>query len=159
MHRSILIALFAALSLSSITPAFAEDVFSIGCSNYAKGNYALARAYFAKAVQEAPSYWPAHYQLANTYLKLEDYNRALTEYTVCLQLCPDLKTRSLCAHAMRQIESFRRGSSQVAMATRHRLNSSASSHSQQATTSTSEMKAEESKPQASAKSEEHGNQQ
>lgn len=114
-----LLAAASAFSLSILVTqaALALDVFSLGCTHYNKGNYALAKAYFAKAIADHPHYWPAHYNLANTYLKLEEYNNALTEYTVCLSICPDMKTRAYCARALQQIEGLKKGQSQVAMAT------------------------------------------
>lgn len=95
-------------------PAFAADVFALGCTHYQQGKFALARAYFTKAISENPRHWAARYQLANTLLRLEEYDAARTQYTVCLSICPDMRTRSYCAKALTQIARLKESEGQVA---------------------------------------------
>lgn len=105
---SLLILGFAAL------PSFAGEAYFAGVKQLKQGKVALAKAFFAKAIVDEPTSIAAHYQLANCSYELGHYDRALSEYNVCLTLNPDVKTRAYCAYAMKHIHNVKRSLNQVA---------------------------------------------
>src|SRR5579864_4946102 len=56
---------------------------------YDKGKYHEAAIQFGNAVQVDPHYVDAHYQLARTYLKLQDWIRAYQELARTLEMQPE----------------------------------------------------------------------
>src|SRR6266852_4710009 len=56
---------------------------------FAEGKYREAAIQYANAVQVDPRFAQAHYQLAETYLKLRDLNRAYQELMRTVELAPD----------------------------------------------------------------------
>jgi tetratricopeptide (TPR) repeat protein len=56
---------------------------------FAKSEYRAAAIQFRNALQADPKFAPAHYQLARTYLKLQDWNNAYSELSTTVELQPD----------------------------------------------------------------------
>lgn len=102
--------LLAALGIfvTGCLPSFASDAFTVGCSHYKQGKFPLAKAFFAKAVQDDPTSIAAHYQLANTLFQLGEYDRSIAYYNACLKLSPDQRMRTFCIAAMAQIQNLKK---------------------------------------------------
>jgi len=92
-------------------PSHAADAFTVGCNHYKQGKFPLAKAFFAKAIQDDPTCLAAHYQLANTLFSLGEYDRSIAEYNACLHLGPDMRMRAFCVSAMSQIQSLKKAQS------------------------------------------------
>ncbi|PZM82903.1 MAG: hypothetical protein DKT66_13025 [Candidatus Melainabacteria bacterium] len=99
-----------AISITVCMPSFAVDAFTAGCNQYKLGKFPLAKAFFVKAVQDEPTSIAAHYQLANTYFQLGEYDNSIFQYSACLKLNPDTRMRSFCLGAMAQIHNLKRSS-------------------------------------------------
>ena len=56
---------------------------------FAKNEYRAAAIQFRNALQADPKFAEAHYQLARTYLKLQDWNNAYSELATTVELQPD----------------------------------------------------------------------
>ncbi len=102
-----LLAAFGIL-ITACLPSFAGDAFSVGCQHYRQGKFPLAKAFFAKAVQDEPTSINARYQLANTLYHLGEYDRAIGNYNACLHLGPDQRMRSFCLAAVAQIQNLKK---------------------------------------------------
>ena len=102
--------LLAALGIfiTACLPSLASDAFTVGCNHYKQGKFPLAKAFFAKAVQDEPTSFAAHYQLANTLFQLGEYDLSIAHYNACLKLCPDQRMRSFCISAMAQIQNLKK---------------------------------------------------
>lgn len=81
---------------TSATTALAANQFNKGVAYYKNGDYARARRCFQWVIRKKPNYWPYHYELANTYMKMNQSALALTEYSLTLKYGPDPKTANLC---------------------------------------------------------------
>ncbi|MBK9145797.1 MAG: tetratricopeptide repeat protein [Candidatus Melainabacteria bacterium] len=95
IHRPTLklIALIA-LTTFALPPSSATTSYmNRGIELYNSGNYGKAKEAFIEIVCANPHYWPAHYQLANTYFKLNDKTAAQFEYEWCLKFCKDKRIR------------------------------------------------------------------
>ena len=79
----------------SVLPIVASDLLSKGIGYYNAGDYPRAEEYFMYIIKENPSYWPAHYELANTYLRMHQLEKAKQEYMNTLNAKPDLKTAKI----------------------------------------------------------------
>ncbi len=66
-----------------------QNDFARGQSYFQKGDYRDAAIEFANAIRIDPSYADAHLQLANTYLKMQQPDRAYQEFANVVQLRPD----------------------------------------------------------------------
>jgi tetratricopeptide (TPR) repeat protein len=85
-----LVALSSITAMTFVVPVqAAEDYYKQGCEHYAKGDYESARHLFEHINTHAPSYAPAHYQLGNTYLKLNRLADARISYEKCIQTTKD----------------------------------------------------------------------
>ena len=106
--------LLAALGifLTASLPSFASDAFTVGCNHYKQGKFPLAKAFFVKAVQDEPTSIAAHYQLANTFFQMGEYDNSLFQYNACLKLNPDARMRAFCVGAMAQIQNLKRTQAQ-----------------------------------------------
>lgn len=97
IHSSILVTL-ATISISMVfaSSAKASNTFKDGCDRYAQKDYERAARYFSMTIRRNKRYWPAYYQLANTYLALKEYDLAKKYYEGCIELMPDFKTAKAC---------------------------------------------------------------
>lgn len=82
------------------TPAIAASEFEKGSDFYAKGQFHAACEAFVDAICANPKYYPAHYALANSYMKIGKLDQAQTEYEMCLELYPDKVTKANCNRAL-----------------------------------------------------------
>jgi tetratricopeptide (TPR) repeat protein len=85
--------------------------FESGQRYFDKGKYPEAVIQFSNAIQVDPRYSDAHYQLAKSYLKLEEWTPAYEQLTRTLELQPDnygahldLATLLLTAHDLKQAQ-------------------------------------------------------
>ncbi|MCA9802488.1 MAG: hypothetical protein KC777_11015 [Cyanobacteria bacterium HKST-UBA02] len=90
-----------ALATFAIPPSGAATSYmSRAMELYNSGHYGKAKETLIEIVCANPRYWPAHYQLANTYLRLNDKTAAQFEYEWCLKFCRDKKVRRKCEEAI-----------------------------------------------------------
>lgn len=110
IHSSILVVL-ASISVStmSCSSAKASEMFKEGCQMYARKDYERAARYFSIIIRRNKKFWPAYYQLANTYLALKEYDLAKKYYEGCIEQMPDFKTAKACKLALDHIESLPTG--------------------------------------------------
>src|SRR5215467_12568372 len=66
-----------------------QKYYESGMRYFEKGKYREAAIQFGNAVQIDPRYTQAHYQLAQSYLKLENWSLAFQELDRTVQLDPD----------------------------------------------------------------------
>lgn len=99
----------AALNLACILEARSSDIFDTAVRHYKNGNYLLARRRFEHLLRRDPTCWPAHYQLANTYMKLNEFSLARREYELCAKEV-DSATSDACRKAIAYIDANSRGS-------------------------------------------------
>lgn len=78
-----------------VLPALAANLFSQGVAYYKSGDYLRARRYFQMLLRRSPNYWPAHYELANTYVKMNEPKLAKQEYMATLNAKPDVRTAKI----------------------------------------------------------------
>jgi tetratricopeptide (TPR) repeat protein len=79
--------------------AFSADSYSSGCANYSVGNFGIAKAHFLAALKSKPTF-KAQYQLANTYMQLQDHVNAKKAYASCLALNPPADIKANCVRAI-----------------------------------------------------------
>lgn len=84
--------------------ARADDLLSRGIGYYKAGQYPQAVRDFEFILKEKPGYWPAHYELANTFMKMNQVGLARREYVTCVELKPDQKTDRICRNLIRYID-------------------------------------------------------
>jgi cellulose synthase operon protein C len=97
MKRATIIASFSALCcLLTLLAGCSRDpnvrkqkYLESGERYFAKDEYRAAAIQFRNALQADPNFAQAHYQLARTYLKLQDWNTADKELATTLELQPD----------------------------------------------------------------------
>ena len=65
-----------------------QKYFESGDRYFEKGQYAAAAIQFGNAIQVDPTYAAAHYQLAKTYLRLQDWNNSYRELSRTVELQP-----------------------------------------------------------------------
>ena len=91
-----LLALFLALVSTGFLATLAASLLKTGIEYYKSGDYLRARRFFQMYLQRKPESWPAHYELANTYVKMNEPRLARKEYMACLNARPDQKTAVIC---------------------------------------------------------------
>lgn len=101
------------LSLSIASSALANDLFKSGCEFYARKDYQRAARYFTQIIRTNKKYWPAYYQLANTYLALQEYDLAEKYYEECIEQMPDFKTAKACKVGLDHIKSVKPGANGI----------------------------------------------
>ncbi|MDZ4834884.1 MAG: hypothetical protein SGJ27_13985 [Candidatus Melainabacteria bacterium] len=98
LQTALMMAVISGLCIGA--PAFAATDFDRGSDLYAKGQFQAASDAFIDAICKNPKAYPAHYALANSYMKLGKSGEAQTEYEMCLEMYPDQKTKSNCQKAL-----------------------------------------------------------
>lgn len=104
--RTIAIAL-AVIGLAGLltgAAARADDLLGRGIGYYKAGRYPEAVRDFEFILKQKPGYWPAHYELANTFMKMNQVGLARREYVACVELKPDQKTDRICRNLIRYID-------------------------------------------------------
>src|SRR6266576_7269330 len=66
-----------------------QKYFESGQRYFEKGKYREAAIQYSNAIQVDPRFANAHYQLALTYLKLQEWTRAYQELSRTIELQPD----------------------------------------------------------------------
>ena len=97
MKHSAAFRLFLALAIVAIfTSGCSRDpnvrkrkYFESGQRYYEKGQYREAAIQFGNAIQQDPAYGDAHFQLAQTYLKLQDWMHGYGELRRTIELQPN----------------------------------------------------------------------
>lgn len=103
---SCLIAIF--IWQSAVQTAQGSDYFKTGCDLYSRGEYQRAVRCFNSIIRQNKNYWPAYYQLANTYLALKEHDLAKKYYDLCIEKMPDFKTAKACKLAIDHIDKLTR---------------------------------------------------
>lgn len=93
------------LSLWVESPALAEksnkNPYQMGLEFYKNGDFVKARHYLEHVAKLKPTYFPVHYALGNTYMKMGDLEKAKASYMDCLNNTPDIAT---CLHIKTAME-------------------------------------------------------
>lgn len=101
---SSLISVLVALCLSFALPAHAakseKNPYQIGLEFYQTGDYVKACHYLEHVAKLKPTFWPVHYALGNTYMKMGNLDMARFAYMNCLYNKPDVPTCKNCSKAM-----------------------------------------------------------
>lgn len=84
-----------ALASTGFLSVWAANLLMTGIKYYKSGDYLRARRYFQMYLRRRPTSWPAHYELANTYVKMNEPGLARKEYMNTLANKPDLKTAKI----------------------------------------------------------------
>lgn len=100
--------ILAALNLACVLDARSSEIFDTAVRHYKAGNYLLARRRFEHLLRRDPTCWQAHYQLANTYMKLNEFSLARREYELCVKEV-DSATADACRKAIALIDANSRG--------------------------------------------------
>src|SRR5262252_375358 len=66
-----------------------QKYFASGQQYFASGKYREAAIQYSNAIQVDPRYAEAHYQLAQTYIKLQQWVRAYQELSQTLEIDPN----------------------------------------------------------------------
>jgi tetratricopeptide (TPR) repeat protein len=66
-----------------------QKYFESGTRYFDRGKYREAAIQYSNAVQVDPRFAQAHYRLGETYLKLQDWNRAFQELSRSIELAPE----------------------------------------------------------------------
>ncbi|MGD9684341.1 MAG: tetratricopeptide repeat protein [Candidatus Obscuribacterales bacterium] len=102
--RTIAISIACLAAMATGAAAMADDLLSRGIGYYKAGQYPEAVRDFEFLLKEKPGYWPAHYELANTFMKMNQVGLARREYVTCVELKPDQKTDRICRNLIRFID-------------------------------------------------------
>jgi tetratricopeptide (TPR) repeat protein len=80
------VALLHALELQ---PAFPEAFYDLGVIEQGRKNWDLALAYYQRAIDQQPDYWPAWNNMGNTFFTMGQQTRAVDCFDRTLRLNPD----------------------------------------------------------------------
>jgi len=72
-----------------LDPHSPDAYVSLGVAEQNGHNFQQAVLYFQEALRQAPTHWPAWYDLGNSWLSLGDYNRAIVSFERALGLNRD----------------------------------------------------------------------
>ena len=101
---SSLISVLVALCLSFALPAHAaksgKNPYEMGLEFYQTGDFVKACHYLEHVAKLKPTFWPVHYALGNTYMKMGKLELARLAYMNCLYNKPDVPTCKNCSKAM-----------------------------------------------------------
>lgn len=101
---SSLLTVLVALYLSFALPAHAanrdKNPYEMGLEFYQTGDNVKACHYLEHVAKLKPTFWPAHYALGNTYMKMGKLEMAKSAYMNCLNNMPDVPTCKNCSKAM-----------------------------------------------------------
>jgi len=98
-----------------------QSYFRSGTQYYGKGEYPQAAVQFSNAIRVDPGYADAHFQLAETYLKLQQPDRACDEFAELLKLQPgDYKDRIEMANLLTASHRFAEAKEQTQLLLRIR---------------------------------------
>lgn len=112
LQTALMVAMVAGFCATTL-PALALGDFERGNELYSRGDFQAAADAYIDAICANRRYYPAHYQLGNTYMKLGKFADAQSEYEMCLEMYPDAKTRSNCQKALRYLTGTASGKAAV----------------------------------------------
>jgi tetratricopeptide (TPR) repeat protein len=98
--------LFVGLMLAAMVaaPVQAETLLTEGIEFYRAGQYSKARQFFEYIIKKEPTCWQAHYELANTYMKMNEPALAKEQYTQTLNNNSDGKIAKICGQMIAFID-------------------------------------------------------
>jgi tetratricopeptide (TPR) repeat protein len=67
----------------------ADSFCNLGILEWQEGNVTKAVDYFTKSLKQEPRHYEAHYNLANLYAEVGNYNLAKVHYEVAIELQPE----------------------------------------------------------------------
>lgn len=85
-------------------PAQAETLLTEGIEFYKAGQYSKARQFFEYIIKKEPTCWQAHYELANTYMKMNEPALAKEQYAQTLNNNSDGKIAKICGQMIAFID-------------------------------------------------------
>jgi len=85
-------------------PTFAVTYLDEGIAYFKAGNYPKARDFFAYVIKQDPKCWQAHYELANTHMKMNEPQLAKQEYVATLNNNSDGKVAKICGQMIAFID-------------------------------------------------------
>ncbi|MBX9939530.1 MAG: tetratricopeptide repeat protein [Candidatus Obscuribacterales bacterium] len=110
MKTNLVFALSLALSMLQISTincppasAYCQERYQQGVEAYQAGELDEARNHFFTFIQHNKNYYPAHYQLGNTLVKLGEYGLARRQYQLALNLNPPANIATACKQALAQL--------------------------------------------------------
>lgn len=86
------------------SPAVAETLLNEGIDFYKAGHYGKAKQFFEYIIKKEPTCWQAHYELANTHMKMNELALAKQEYIACLNNNSDGKVAKICGQMIAYID-------------------------------------------------------
>ena len=88
----------AALALLALlaAPVQAETLLNEGIEYYKLGQFSKAREFFEYIIKKEPSCWQAHYELANTLMKMNEPELAKLQYSQTVSNNCDAKVAKVC---------------------------------------------------------------
>lgn len=103
--KTVLRACVAAFLLLSLPPVLAsQTLLTEGIAFYKAGQYHKARDFFAYIVSKDPACWQAHYELANSYMKMNEPALAKKSYADCLNHNADGQVAKICGQMIAYID-------------------------------------------------------
>ncbi len=100
--RSRFLALLSVLLIAA--PAIAETLLTEGIEYYKAGQYSKAKQFFEYIIKKEPTSWQAHYELANTHMKMNELPLAKQEYVACLNNNSDGQVAKICGQMIAYID-------------------------------------------------------
>src|SRR5271170_5051886 len=88
IKRSVTYLIMSLIVAISHSLAAGADSYTDGCKSYNSGDLRRAREQLEAAASASPSSWQVQYQLGNTYVRLNDKERAKHAYDKALRLGP-----------------------------------------------------------------------
>ncbi len=79
----------ALLHALDLKPDFTEALYDLGVIEQGKGNWNTALAYYERAIEKDPHYWPAWNNMGNTLFSMGQHERALEYFNETLRLNTD----------------------------------------------------------------------
>lgn len=98
-----LLASLAVVASASSQPAAAQAAYATAMKAYGSGEYHRAAELFGLALKQNDDNPIGHYYLANTYVKIKEFEKALGEYKECYETTPDEKLAQYCLQAYNAI--------------------------------------------------------
>lgn len=95
-----------AIFVSSSCKVFATDFYELGKIHYYKENYKNANHYFEKALRENPLNVNYRYYYAQSYVYLNDLNKAQEEYEKIIAISPDSNAAKLATKAILNLHNY-----------------------------------------------------
>ncbi|MDZ4834562.1 MAG: tetratricopeptide repeat protein [Candidatus Melainabacteria bacterium] len=82
----------------------AETLLTEGIEFYKAGQYSKAKQFFEYIIKKEPTCWQAHYELANTHMKMNELALAKQEYVATLNNNADGKVAKICGQLIAYID-------------------------------------------------------